>query len=296
MLMAYDRLDRITRIKDQPGNTWTYVFDSLSRRLSANDPDHGLWTFAYDAAGELVKQTDANGAVSNFQYDGRDRMVGRQHLTSAGVQTQWHVLTYDQDQGATFSWADKLTSTSGHWGSTTHKHDLNGHKVIDDWTLGGTTYTVQHARDAGGFHIWSWYSDGDQIGSATTPWQYDDAGRLKSIPGHISGLTYNARGQVTVAAYANGVSTNNLYNDQRGWLSRVVTQAGATTLQDITYSRAATGRIASVSAVRAEDNWSYTYDHLDRLLSATNSGDASLSQTFTAACPGPDPGTPRTTR
>lgn len=107
------------------------------------------------------------------------------------------------------------------------------------------------------------------------------AGRLKSIPGHITSLTYNARGQVTVAAYANGVTTNNLYNDQRGWLNRVVTQRGVTTLQDITYARAATGRISSVSAVRAEDNWTYTYDHLDRLLSATNSGNGSLSQTFT---------------
>ncbi len=56
---------------------------------------------------------------------------------------------------------------------------------------------------------------------------------------------------------------------------------GATTLQDISYTRAPTGRITSVShAGRPNDSWTYAYDTLDRLLTATNTGDASLSQTF----------------
>jgi hypothetical protein len=61
------------------------------------------------------------------------------------------------------------------------------------------------------------YPDGDQVGSAASPWAYDAAGRLSSIPGHITSLAYNARGQVTVAVYANGVATTNTYNDARGW-------------------------------------------------------------------------------
>jgi YD repeat-containing protein len=88
--------------------------------------------------------------------------------------------------------------------------------------------------------------------------------------------------EVTSAAYANGVTTTNTYNDARGWLSRVVTLKGATTLQDITYTRTATGRITSVSSAnRPTDSWAYTYDTLDRLLSATNAGDATLSNTYT---------------
>ncbi|MEZ5857330.1 MAG: hypothetical protein R3D67_22325 [Hyphomicrobiaceae bacterium] len=76
----------------------------------------------------------------------------------------------------------------------------------------------------------------------------------------------------------------------------IETRKAATTLQDISFTRAATGRITAVShAGRPNDSWSYAYDDLDRLVTATNTGDPSLSQTFAAACPGLDPGTPPTT-
>ncbi len=118
-------------------------------------------------------------------------------------------------------------------------------------------------------------------------WKYNDGAQLKSIAGHINLITYNARGQVTKIEYANGVVTTNTYNARRGWLNRVrtvkdTTVDGTSVLQDLTYARAANGRISSVaSAGKPEDSWTYTYDSLDRLLSATNLGDATLSQTFT---------------
>jgi RHS repeat-associated protein len=113
-------------------------------------------------------------------------------------------------------------------------------------------------------------------------WLYDEAGRLKSIPGHVTSLKYNARGQVIRADYANGVVTTNTYNDQRGWLMRVETRLGATALQDFTFTRDAIGRITQVvSATDAIDSWTYTYDTLDRLLSATNAAGAVNNQTFT---------------
>jgi YD repeat-containing protein len=104
--------------------------------------------------------------------------------------------------------------------------------------LKGATYDVTDIRDSGGYLLYKTYSDGDSVGSPTNPWLYDDVGRQKSIPGHVTNFTYNARGQVTSATYANGVTTTNTYNDARGWLNRVVTPKGATALQDLTYTRA----------------------------------------------------------
>ncbi len=76
--------------------------------------------------------------------------------------------------------------------------------------------------------------------------------------------------------------TTNSYNNHRGWLTGVKTIKDTTILQDLTYARAATGRISSVtSANKPEDSWTYTYDSLDRLISATNVGDVTLNQTFT---------------
>ncbi len=286
MRLKWDTLDRLIEVTDEPGNQWTAAYDSMGRRTSVSDPNHGTWTFSYDAASRLTQQIDANGARSDFAYDGLGRMTGRAHYTSANVQTQWHAYKYDFaepdrcPQGTGAANGGKLCRTEGHWGSTDVNHDANGFKVQSRWTLRSTTYTVNEARDAGGYLLFKTYSDGDNVGGATDPWTYDEAGRLKSIPGHAT-FFYNARGQVTAANYANGVSTVNTYNDQRGWLMRVVTSAGATALQDINYARAATGRIASVvSAGRPADSWTYTYDDLDRLLSATNSGNTALSQTF----------------
>lgn len=140
--------------------------------------------------------------------------------------------------------------------------------------------------DAGAYLLAKSYSDGDAVGSVSTPWTYDEAGRLKAIPGHVNSFFYNARGQVTAANYANNVATTNTYNDQRNWLLRVVTSSGATNIQDVNYTREYTGRIAAVTAKDASgvtvpaESWLYTYDSLDRLTFADNLNGTSLDQSF----------------
>ncbi len=213
-------------------------------------------------------------------------MVRRNHKDSAGTLKRWHTYAYDEKRivgTTTYYNGGQQSGASGHWGTSQQNHDKNGYKVQDKLTLAGTSYTIKHTYDAGGYLTAKSYSDGD----AVSGWTYDDGAKLKSIAGHINLITYNARGQVTKIEYANGVVTTNTYNDRRGWLNRVRTVKGATVdgtsvLQDLTYTRAANGRISSVaSAGKPEDSWTYTYDSLDRLLSATNLGDATLSQTFT---------------
>ena len=61
----------------------------------------------------------------------------------------------------------------------------------------------------------------------------------------------------------------------------MVATKGATVLQDVAFVRDLKGRITSVTTVgRPTDSWSYTYDDLDRLTSATNAGNAAWTQTF----------------
>jgi RHS repeat-associated protein len=293
MRMRHDPLDRLIEVTDEPGNRWTATYDSLGRRLSVADPVHGTWTFTYDAAGRLTRQVDANAARSDFVYDGLGRMTKREHRTSAGTLTHTHTSTYDETRivnTVQYRNGGKLTSTSSHPGATTvtadatrnYDYDANGKKILDRWTLKGAAYSITSSHDAGGYLYAKAYSDGDTVGSQVSQWLYDEAGRLKSIPGHITSLKYNARGQVIRADYANGVVTTNTYNDQRGWLMRVETRLGATALQDFTFTRDGTGRITQVvSATDAIDSWTYTYDTLDRLLSATNAAGAVNNQTFT---------------
>jgi YD repeat-containing protein len=51
----------------------------------------------------------------------------------------------------------------------------------------------------------------------------------------------------------------------------------------VTLTRDNAGRITGITrAGQAADSWTYTYDTLDRLLSATNAGNAALATTPTA--------------
>ena len=112
---------------------------------------------------------------------------------------------------------------------------------------------------------------------------YDGAGRLLSMPGYISGLTYTARGQTAAITYGNGVVSTFNYSQSRGWLNvltHTLPNAGGNALA-VTFARVNTGRISGITAAGApNESWGYTYNDLDELTLADNVGDSTLDQTF----------------
>jgi len=95
-------------------------------------------------------------------------------------------------------------------------------------------------------------------------------------------MAYEADGQARRIDYANGVWTTFEYSPERRWLTRIVTtRPGGTVILDTTYTRDLAGRITAIDGLTAAEDWSYGYNALDWLTSATNAGDASLTETFT---------------
>ena len=86
----------------------------------------------------------------------------------------------------------------------------------------------------------------------------------------MQSASYNARGQVVAETKGNGVGSAYTYNPQRGFLTRILTTSGATTLQDLTYARSASGMINSITSPDLGRSWIYSYDGLDRLITADN--------------------------
>ena len=86
----------------------------------------------------------------------------------------------------------------------------------------------------------------------------------------LQSASYNALGQVVAETKGNGVSSAYTYNPQRGFLTRILTTSGATTLQDLTYARSASGMINSITSPDLGRSWIYSYDGLDRLITADN--------------------------
>ncbi|MGH6924047.1 MAG: hypothetical protein ACRED5_09935 [Propylenella sp.] len=159
--------------------------------------------------------------------------------------------------------------------------------------LGAVTHTATTGFAPMGEVLWTAFPDGSSVGSAGTPWTYDIAGRLYSVPGVVTSATYEADGQTDVISYPNFVQVTFAYDPERRWLDSMET--GRTLLdplpifeilQRLDYQHDAAGRITSVASTRAKESWTYTHDTLDRLTFADNLSDNTLDQTFSYALNG----------
>jgi len=278
-LYSWDVLDRLVAVEDHAGNDWTYSYDSLGRRTAASDPDLGSWSYVYDNAGRLTDQTDSRGQVTHNTWDAIDRMLTStsRYGTGGAVTT---IYTYDEARTGYFN-VGRQTTLSDPDATIEQDFDAAQRLARKTYTVDSTDYVFETGYDAGGRVLWQSYPDGDSAGSSGTPIGYDGAGRQKSIPGVVSSITYNAPGSVLVFTRTNGAVTTYGYHATRFWLMTIDAVAGGTTLQDIDYTRGVTGRINGVTSHLTGESWTYGYNDLDWLISATNTTNGSLTQSFT---------------
>ncbi len=292
--LAWDMAGNLVEVKDPANNVFTYRFDELGRRTKVEDPDLGNWRFKYDRAGRLEQQTDARGTVTSFRYDELGRMLTKSvAATDPALGTKVTKWVYDERQGTFPANKGRLTST---W---------NGASTIEtDWTEDGLVKERRHTVDGlpgTQTFIFGYYNSGELKSrkwpdNSTTGsdndgdrWTYDAAGRLKAIPGLISLMEYNARGQTTRVDYVSGVRTKMAYDPARGWLDEVSTSSasvgtGTPDLLWVKYTRDAAGRITKAKSEPLGNNsaatWNYDYDKLDRLKTAVNDNNTAENVSF----------------
>lgn len=286
---VWDGLDRITQVSDPAGNQFNYQYDMLSRRTVSHDPNMGIWTFTYDKAGNLLSRKDAANKTWRFTYDAINRPIQKDFYIGTSLVTGRSTTTiYDQVRAGFYN-IGKLTEHSYSISTKSvfsYDYDKNGLEVQRaQKIMNGAPYMTRTERDTLGQMIGKRYPDNDVVGQVAgsgTPYSYDAAGRLKSIPGLITSMTYNAKGQVEQATYPNGVTTTNAYGGVKGWLAQARHLASAGTLLQVDYTHDVRGRVlTATTAGEPTESWTYTYDDLDRLTSATNAGAGALSKTFT---------------
>jgi RHS repeat-associated protein len=276
---AYNARSQPTQITDHKGNVYQVTYNPLGQRQQYVDPDRGTTTYYYDAAGDNTKVVDALGHSTEYFYDPLSRKT-RQVETLAGGAVE-RTLTWVYDEARTgYSNVGGLTSMTDSLGSATLDYDAKGRLARAVRVLDGTTYTFTHGYDAGGRLLWSTLPDGDTIGTTGAPRTYDGAGRPKTIPGYVTGATYNGRGQILTLTRANGTVSTFTYDANRMWLTGLGTVKGGTTIQNLAYTRDAVGRATQVTSAFADEGWTYAYDELGFLTSATNLSSSSHNQTF----------------
>ncbi|WP_306143146.1 RHS repeat domain-containing protein [Roseibium sp. MMSF_3412] len=186
---------------------------------------------------------------------------------------------YDEDRAGAFN-VGRLTSRSNAAATIRYDHDENGNVVSQRWEVDGQTYTHTFTYAPNGQLLRRNFADSDAVPSATGTYQYDGAGRLQSIPGLITHISYNAGSDPVATTYGNGIVEARTYDPNRRWLMSISAQSGQTGLFEESYTRSDKGLITEVVSNRTNGNWHYGYDTVDRLVSATNLDDGLLSQSF----------------
>lgn len=273
---GYDLLGRLVSITDPDGNVVHQEYDSLGRRTVLDDPDHGRWLYTYDAIGQLTRQVDARGAVTVFTYD----VLGRTLTKEVGSGTpEAKISTFEYDQAAPGSFnVGKLTKATDAEGTATYRYDAAGRQVSSTRSIDGVSYETTRRFDALGNLTALTYPNGDTVGTAAKPLEYDVLGRLTRIPGWVDSASYDATGRPTRVENSNGTVTVRSYDPQRGWLDGVAVTRGTTSLGFQQYQRNAAGMLTLRTTDVAAETRHFEYDLQRQLTLAEHPTDASVEK------------------
>jgi RHS repeat-associated protein len=297
---TYDWLGRRTQVIDPDLGTWTYVYDISSNLVQQTDAKVQVTTLSYDQMGRVLTKTVTPPAsitgtraieTTSFSYDeSRFGMISAEE-SSPGSTTTTGVTSWGYDNTGQLTTATRTVPAQTVDGiaipavdvGMSYDYDIAGRMVKQVHRFGPVAGASTVTRELGS----DYWPDGSlrrkklADGTWTGEYRYDLAGRLTSIDNaapvsasepdfFISGITYIARGQATNVTYGNGATAAYTYNAARGWMEGVTAvNAGLTQLSQ-TYTRNQKGMITAIASPTTGMAWTYAYDGLDRLITATN--------------------------
>jgi RHS repeat-associated protein len=305
----YDTLDNLVRVDQKGGDpdpanwrTRTFAYDSLSRLIQANNPESGTITYAYDNAGNLISKTapapnqfDPSVTVTtSYAYDALNRLTSKSFSTGGGV-----VYVYDQSN----LWGVNTQNSIGRLSAlynfvpnldpsitvtTAISYDVMGRPAFErtwNWRSNGApTQDFSYTYDLDGSLSSVQYPTG-----RTISYKYNAAQRpvwakdLTNNINFVTNATYTASGALSslvngsTATFA-GITTTNSY-DSRLQPVFLTASSPAGTIFNLGYDfhlgADDNGNVYAVNNNKVFDHTrdqSFTYDQLNRLVSAQNAG------------------------
>ncbi|MFA5119283.1 MAG: RHS repeat-associated core domain-containing protein [Candidatus Omnitrophota bacterium] len=258
----YDLQGNLLKVTDSKGNSNQIWYDSAGRKLKMNDPDMGVWSYEYDALGNLIRQVDALGQELDFEYDELNRLSVKRSLGEVEPLAQ-----YIYDEAGKDNCVGRLSKIVDRSGSTEFFYDKLGREIKSIKIVEGVSYAVERSYDTLDRLASLKYPDGETVNYSYDP----NSGLLEKVQGaavYVQDIAYNAKGQIKTIQYGNSTQTTYTYGQDLR-LSRILTQ-GASTLQDLNYLFDKNGNVTTLTDNLRSNIRTYTYDDLDRLMSAAN--------------------------
>ena len=277
----YDAENDLTSVTDPRGLGTSYGYDGFGDLTSLGSPDTGVSSYTYDADGNLATATDARGVVATYGYDALNRVTSIAY-SLGGTTYQTRSLTYDQGADG----VGHLTGASDGQSSMSWSYDSLGEITGMTQIAGGVSRSVAYG-----------YTNGD-LTSLTTPsgqtitYGYNAAHEIMSVAVNgatlLSNVNYEPFGPADGWTWGNGAAFSRTFNGD-GEITGI-SAPGST--ESLSYDDAE--RVSAITnTAPGASNWTYGYDALDRLTSATSNAiidgwtyDANgnrLSQTGTSA-------------
>jgi RHS repeat-associated protein len=274
MLYAYDAFGKLIQTTDAQTNIVTATYDVRGRKIASSDPNLGSWIYTYNVLGELKTQTDAKLQTSSFTYDKLGRPLIRIEPDMSSV---W---TYDTSANG----IGKLASaniTSGPMAGYQRSmgYDALGRPIQVATTVDGAAYTMGAAYDGNGRLSQVTYPSGFSASYGYNALGYANQLSDGSAQTFWTANAIDAEQHLTQQTHGNGIVTTRTFSATTGRLSSIAAGAG-NSVQNLSYTYDLLGNPLSRADGTQGMSESFTYDPLNRLLTATVSGSTSLSKTY----------------
>ena len=297
----YDVLDNLQTAIQHGGSsdntqwrTRSYYYDALSRLIQATTPEAGTVTYSYTNSGSpcsgnlslACSRTDARNVVTTYSYDALNRLTAKTY-TATTPATPAVSYYYDQPSynGLTITnGKGRRTGMSDGTGQTAWSYDAAGNVLTKRQTIAGVTNNISYTYNLDG-----------SVATMTTPnghvytYGYSNALRPVSVVDNGNGYTYvqnahyAAAGLLTSAAHGLNLGITETNNFNNRLQPTLLSATGGQTVLSLSYNWTLPGGVNNGSVYQIQNNrdtsnnrsFQYTYDNLNRLLTAGTMAGAS---------------------
>ncbi|GAA4107137.1 hypothetical protein GCM10022414_38040 [Zhongshania borealis] len=263
-------------------------YDKLGRKTDMHDPDKGDWQYEYTAFGELEKQINAKGQHSKFEYDQLGRQTSRRDYLNSGQLEGETVWSYDTTAYGLGKLVDVRDNISGYVKIVAYDKFGRPSKTVTslgvNGNLGNHYEKVTYDQYGRAYQVFDAARNDDTYTDNGVEYKYNDYGyQHKTVDavynGSVTRKEYHtinaidARGQITLESFGNGVARSNIYNDKTGRIENILaTSSSGKVIQSLQQKWDAVGNLdyaydygkGGTNSARNR-KMDYSYDALNRL-------------------------------
>jgi RHS repeat-associated protein len=220
LLYAYDGLGKVLSIKYPDAYLLSMTYDGLARLKTVSS----FATLHYTVNGKVSKILYGNGEVTTYSYDKNDRprqILDTYHSTKEmdlnySYDGTGNVLTINgNSESYGYDWLNRLTSSTGPWGSYTYVYDQVGNRIR---MVQGSTTTVYCY---GSFNRLTGYYTTTSCNSPAVSYTYDSNGNVVAKTGGWA-YSYDYENRLTKVVQSGTTKQQNYYDGDGNRVKQVV--------------------------------------------------------------------------